>query len=313
MTEILEETLTGERLTLVRAIELPLSDGWDGRTLDLQIVPYNEPTTVADPPDFQPYREMFLPGAFERQLKTPGRDRVFLNFEHEKGIRGIVGQSLSFRDGERGLEASFGVHENSDGDKALMLVQNRVLTGISLEYRPLSSRRLDGVVQRVRAQLDKVSLCRFPAYPTAEVLAVREEPETTEPPVAPPPKFERSTDVDERLAALGFEPLVRIATTSAAWDGSPARYTDEQYRAAALFCRGTDAPPKEDCSLPVLEPTGALNVNALGAAAAALAGARGGLANATREQKAQAARKLVRYYNVAKMEAPESLRKLAAQ
>jgi hypothetical protein len=114
-----------------------------------------------------------------------------------------------------------------------------------------------------------------------------------------------------RLAALGFEPLRRMAMTSKAWDGSPGRFTDDQYRASALFCRGGGQPPKQDCSLPVLEPDGTLNVNALGAAAAALAGARGGVANASREQKAAAARKLVRYYNAAKMEPPPSLRALA--
>jgi hypothetical protein len=61
----------------------------------------------------------------------------------------------------------------------------------------------------------------------------------------------------------------------------------------------------------VLEPDGTLNVNALGAAAGALAGGRGGLANTTAAQKATAARKLIRYYNQAGMDVPPGLRQIA--
>jgi HK97 family phage prohead protease len=253
---------------------------------------------------------MFMPGAFTRQLSTPGRDKVLLNFEHEVGIRGVIGQSLSFRERDDGLYGSFGVHENTDGDKALEMINTGLLTGLSAEFRPTrgGSRRVDGVVQRLRAQLDKVSLCRYPAYQAAQVLAVREEPDDP-----PPPEFafDRSTDVDQRLAALGFERLKRAATTSKPWDGSPARFTDEQYRASALFCRGGDGPVKELCSLPVKEPDGTVNVNALGSAAAALAGARGGVRNVPREQKTQAARKLIRLYGMANLDPPPALVALA--
>jgi HK97 family phage prohead protease len=274
--------------------------------LEAKIVPYNQPVTVADPPDWEPYREMFMPGAFERQLSTPGRDKVLLSFEHEEGIRGVVGQSLKFQDREDGLHGSFGVHENTDGDKALAMINSGLLAGLSVEFRALNSRRVDGVVQRLRAQLDKVSLCRYPAYPDAQVLAVREQA-----PVEPVIVLPRSEDVDARLAALGVETLKRIRTTGKPWDGSPARFTDEQYLRACLIVRAGDAPAKERGSLPVLEPDGTLNTNALAAAAAALAGARGGVRNVSQAEKAAAARKLVRYYNTAGMEPPASLRTVA--
>jgi HK97 family phage prohead protease len=305
MSAVETQTETGERKMIVRSFELPLSDGWDGRTLEAKIVPYNQPVTVADPPDWEPYREMFMPGAFERQLSTPGRDKVLLNFEHEQGIRGVVGQSLRFAEEEDGLHGSFGIHENTDGDKALQMIHSGLLTGLSMEFRALSSRRVDGVVQRLRAQLDRVSLCRYPAYQDAGVLAIREEPG--------PAGFtlERSQDVDERLTALGFEPLLHRATTSKPWDGSPARFTDEQYLRSCLIVRAGDGPAKERGSLPVLEPDGTLNTNALGAAAAALAGARGGVRNVSQQEKAAAARKLIRYYGQAKMEPPASLIALA--
>jgi HK97 family phage prohead protease len=309
------------RQTFVRTVEAELVEG-DGRTLDMRVVPYGVEAVVADPPSHIPYREMFVRGAFERQLAAPNRVRVWLNFEHEQGLRGIVGHGLELSEDDRGLHGSFRVHENTDGDKALALVRDRILSGISAEFVAIRSRRVDGVVQRLRAHLDKVSLCRSPAYAGAEVLAVRElDPAVTvseagtagtaSVPVvaAAVPAF--PDELAGRLAELGVEPLERMATTASAWDGSPARFTDDQYRRSALLCRGSGSPPKQDCSLPVLEPDGTLNVNALGAAAAALAGGRGGLANVTAAQRAAAARRLVRYYNAAKRELPASLVALA--
>jgi HK97 family phage prohead protease len=300
--------------TVVRTFEVPLAESWDGRTLETRIVPYNQPATVADPPHFDPYEEVWMPKVFQRQLSTPGRDKVLMNVEHEEGIRGVVGQSLELAERDDGLYGSFGIHENSDGDKALTMIRNGFFTGVSLDARLLSSRRVDGIVQRVRAHLTHVSLCRWPAFADARVLALRTDNTDAgdeEPTPQPPPVLERSADVDERLAALGFEAVTRVATTEQAWDGSAARYTDEQYRAATLFCRPGDGPVKQRCSLPVLEPDGTLNVNALGAAAAALAGGRSPLADVTRADKAAAARKLIRYYNQAGKEPPAGLRAIA--
>jgi len=67
---------------------------------------------------------------------------------------------------------------------------------------------------------------------------------------------------------------------------------------------------KAKCKLPVKEPGGQYNVNAIHAAAAALAGARGGV-DAPPEEKRKAARRLVRLYAEMKEEPPESLRRLA--
>ncbi len=67
---------------------------------------------------------------------------------------------------------------------------------------------------------------------------------------------------------------------------------------------------KEKCKLPVKEPNGQYNVNAIHAAAAALAGARGGV-DAPPEERRKAARRLIRLYAEMKEEPPESLRRLA--
>lgn len=306
MSTLAPPTITDvERVTLVRTFDATLEAG-DGRTLETRIVPYGTPAWVSDPPDFRRYKEQFAAGAFERQVSVPDRVRVWLNFEHERGLSGIVGHGVELRDGPDALNGSFRVHENSDGDKALQLVRDGLLTGLSMEFVALRSRRVDGVIERVRAHIDKVSLCRTPAYEDAQVLAVRAAP--VEPVVVAPVE---DTELTGRLAALGVVPLARAATTSKPWDGSPTRFTDEQYLRSCLIVRAGDAPAKERGSLPVLEPDGTLNTNALAAAAAALAGARGGVSNVSQAEKAAAARKLIRYYGAAGMTPPGSLLALA--
>lgn len=102
------------------------------------------------------------------------------------------------------------------------------------------------------------------------------------------------------------------------WSSIPK--TAEAYGGAKAFCEACLIdlnPPGEEkkatlCKLPVREPDGAINRNALAAAAAALVGARGGV-DAPLEAKRKAARKLVRLYRQAEMEPPASLKRLAGE
>jgi len=94
--------------------------------------------------------------------------------------------------------------------------------------------------------------------------------------------------------------------------------TEADYKDAAAFCKAClidlnepgEEKVKAKCKLPVYEPGGALNRSAVHAAAAALAGARGGV-QAPLEEKRKAARKLIALYRDLKEEPPESLKKLA--
>jgi hypothetical protein len=86
----------------------------------------------------------------------------------------------------------------------------------------------------------------------------------------------------------------------------------EKYCAASLIDLNE---PGEDkiaaaCKLPIQEPGGAYNLNAMRAATAVLLGARGGV-DAPLEAKRKAARKLVRLYREADLEPPEALVRLA--
>jgi HK97 family phage prohead protease len=122
------------------------------------------------------YREQFAPGSFDRQLEAPHRvEAVLLNFEHDQNIRGIVGHAVGLESRADGLHGEFRALRDADGDKALQLVNEGLLRGLSLEFAAIKSRVIDGVVTRLHVKVDKVSLCRNPAYKNAAVLAVREQ------------------------------------------------------------------------------------------------------------------------------------------
>lgn len=90
-----------------------------------------------------------------------------------------------------------------------------------------------------------------------------------------------------------------------------ADYTPEQwYEACLIKPVRAEYKAKYQAKLPVREPDGTLNRNGVHAAAAALAGARGGV-DATPEEKRQAARKLLRLYQILGEEAPDSIRRMA--
>lgn len=314
MSDELEQTI------LQREVAFDLEEEGDGRTLHTRIVPYNTPAEVSDPPDFTPYKEVWLPGAFDKQLKAANRVDVFLNFEHEPGIRGVVGRGTNLlSDPSDGLHGQFRILQGSDGDKTLELVNEGVLRGMSIEARAIKSSKVDDVVYRKEARLLNVAITRTgkQAYKDAAVLAIRTETEEQEeaPAVIEPQVFEpvKSMAVDETLQRLGWAPLVSRAVVDKPWDGSASRFTDEQYERSCLIDRGGDDPPKTRCSLPVLEPNGDLNVVALAGAAAVLAGGRGGVGNVSPEQKAAAARKAMRYYTQAGKAAPPALRVLAGK
>jgi hypothetical protein len=104
-----------------------------------------------------------------------------------------------------------------------------------------------------------------------------------------------------------------MAFTDAKWDGSASNYKDtDAYCAACLIDTNPSGADKTqaNCKLPVKTPDGDYNTNAMSAAAAALAGARGGI-QASSSDKKKAAKKLLSLYRQAKMEPPDSLTSLA--
>lgn len=251
----------------------------DGRTIDMRIVPFGERATVADghggAPKGVPYQEEWMPGVFDKQLRAA--NRVLLNFEHQKGIAGIVGHGIELRAEPDGYHGSFRVHETADGDKALHLAQEGVLGGASVEaFVRKSVRSSAGVIQRVAAHLDAVALCREPAFSGAVVTAIREDDlsgeifdETLLPVDIDPDLVDRCRRLGIRIPDRLAEALAR-AFTEMAWDGSASRWdTADAYCAASAIDLNPDGQPKtkEMCHLPFREPgSGMMNVNAIRAA-----------------------------------------------
>lgn len=88
-------------------------------------------------------------------------------------------------------------------------------------------------------------------------------------------------------------------------------YSLEQWHAACLIHHHQGAPTAMvQCKLPVKTPDGVLNKNGVQAAAAALAGSRGGVI-ASSSDKGAAAKTLLRYYSQLNMKPPDSLTSLA--
>ena len=113
---------------------------------------------------------------------------------------------------------------------------------------------------------------------------------------------------DGRPVSVEFKDgSVKVSDTP--WSNfSAADYTPAQYhRACLIHLHGPGTPDnKEDCKLPVREPDGTLNRNGVHAAAAALAGARGGV-NAPSDQRAKAASALRGMYRTIGDTPPDSL------
>ena len=160
---------------LTRAYVTDLEE--DGRTILGRCVPYNVPALVRDAPNLPPYEEIFAVGTFKRITADPARVRLTYEHPDKRGggtVADQLGRGVEFRDEMDGLHGAFRVVESDLGDHALALVKERILTGLSVDFEPISARRgPGGRIIRTRARLIDVSLTRDPAYEGAEVEMVR--------------------------------------------------------------------------------------------------------------------------------------------
>jgi HK97 family phage prohead protease len=193
-----EESLDG---VLRREFAAELTAG-EGRTVDVRIVPYGERITHNDglgpTPRGVDYQEEWLPGVFAHQVNAA--NRVVANWEHQRGIDGIIGHGLALRETADGFHGSFKLHETPAGDKVLTMVNEGVVDGVSLEAQPVRNVTKGGLVQRAKANLRAVAFTRFAAYSGAKILAVREDRLTLDPELVP---AELDNEVVERCRRLG--------------------------------------------------------------------------------------------------------------
>lgn len=130
----------------------------------------------------------------------------------------------------------------------------------------------------------------------------------------------KQTPADMRLAenkakaANGGGSSMPSNFTSKPWDGSANRWPDAaSYADSSLINLNTGARSnwtKGNVKLPIREPSGEYNTNAIHSAAAALAGGRGGV-DAPASAKKAAAKKLVSLYGQMKEDVPPSIKNLA--
>lgn len=170
----------------------------------------------------------------------------------------------------------------------------------------------------IRMEAYKIGL-EVGAYTRDEIRELEDRPDLPEPAVPPPaptpppapaPANEQMGAGDMPAAAFSLDLPEHwvFAVDSPPWGSiSQADYSPEQWRRACLIDTGIGDPDsKGRYKLPVKTPSGALHRGGVHAAAARL-----NQADVSAEQKARAARALVRLYGEIDEESPDSLRRMA--
>ena len=152
------------------ALELEVRSDGEGRTLVGRAVPYGQ---VAEIPEG---RERFVFGSFAKQLNA-GPDilqRVKLFDSHAARGGQPVGRTAALQERSDGLYGEWPLYNTSKGNDALELVRSGEVTGLSVGFKPISTRRAsDGTLERAAAHLDHVALTHEPVYNGAAVMTVR--------------------------------------------------------------------------------------------------------------------------------------------
>lgn len=179
----------------------------DERVVEGCVVPYGEAARVQDrDPDTgelsSPYWEVWEPGAFRKQLRAA--TRLELRYEHRDDLASSVGVCRSLHDESAGCFGAFRIHEGALGDQALALAREGILAGFSVEFLDRFrtwQRTAEGTVVRRSCELLSVGLTRTPAFPSAQLVAVRSRAEWESELELP------AVDDDqlERLRAIGVE------------------------------------------------------------------------------------------------------------
>jgi HK97 family phage prohead protease len=160
-----------ELLSLVMPLEVrsDTDPAGDGRTLEGRIVPYDEVITLGDG------QEAFAPGVFSEV--EPGD--VVLLWQHD--TTAPIGRMTTLREESDGAYGIFRLADTDRAREARSLIADGILRGLSVGFQPDQTRSVKGVRTHMKAKLRETSLVTFPAYPTAGVLAVREEERMEEP------------------------------------------------------------------------------------------------------------------------------------
>jgi len=143
-------------------------------------IPYAEATRIEGIFDGG-YDEIFTKGAFKKTLAERNGKPVPLLQSHDYRSWGI-GYAEQLEETDRGLEGIWRLSDVQGGRDASVLIHDRVLSGLSIGFEPVTNRITKGkdrgvgmvdLVERKEVKLYEVSLCTFPAYELAAVTGQR--------------------------------------------------------------------------------------------------------------------------------------------
>jgi Escherichia/Staphylococcus phage prohead protease len=286
-------------------IEVKADDGSAGEVVALASV-FDNVDLVGD---------KMLPGAFTKTLEAwrekgkPIPIVVSHNWDDPMAVIGGADPN-DVEQTDKGLEVRGKLHLTTNGVAAQVhrLMREKLWTDWSFGYTiPEGGEKFaDGVNEISEVELVEVGPTLKGANPEAQLQAVKSLAVADEP-IA----FERGADMTnpEGSTATEGDDVGEAAAkaTWAPWDGSPARFSDEQYARSCILdrakCGDADMPAKQRYSLPIREPGGALNSNAVHAAAARI-----NQVSACDAAKQSAKAALRRAYGELNEDAPDSIK-----
>ena len=154
--------------------------------------------------DLGGFREIIMPGAFDRALEEGHDVRALVNHNPDKMLGRTASKTTRLEVDEKGLRAEIDVPDTQDGRDTLTLVQRGDLSQMSFAFRTLADewRTEDGEPLRELLDLElfDVSVVAYPAYPTTEVSAraIERAREFLSSPPPPIDRLARQMDAIER-------------------------------------------------------------------------------------------------------------------
>jgi HK97 family phage prohead protease len=152
------------------AVMVELRSDGDGRTVLGRAVPYG---VAAEIPGGT---ERFVAGAFARQIAAGNIGAVKMHSSHSSRLAGEfpVGKTVHLAEQPDGLHGAWRMYDTPRGDEALHMVKTGEITGLSIGFKDIGTRRgPDRTLERHAAHLDHVVLTGEPVYTGAQVTGVR--------------------------------------------------------------------------------------------------------------------------------------------
>ncbi len=168
--------------------------------------------------DLGGFREVIVPGAFNRALSEGHDVRALVNHNPDKMLGRTASKTARLSVDEHGLHVEVDVPDTQDGRDTLTLVQRGDLSQMSFAFRTLNDQWRTEEGEPLRELLDlelfDVSVVAYPAYPATEVSAraLERAREIVAPPPTPPAApVERLARQIREIEREESEPIDRCA------------------------------------------------------------------------------------------------------